>query len=422
MSYRSAVLLAVVLISVGCGGVDTPFAPRGAPAGGQGGAPADGEGGGASAKLEPGQCWTEHDCERGKGCKPGELVESATKNIDIFDSGTPGTCETPPPQQMLMLRGVSPLRFTQGGGSLDPANGDFVVEQGAFDVDFAVEVQGVTQAVALHGFELPAGYESLPGFGFYWMVDMHLRVVDPDDPDYDVECNLRFVHSGDVVGGVVRAPGEVVCSAHNWEPPQDPGDLGLLIEYELLPVEPNPGPGDTNGKVCSHSALPAGVQSAVGSVACQGIAGDRPVFEVRIAAEPLGPVEGDTTFEVHAQLVNPEEIVDTFTDVLGAAVLAEATVELNQVGAGDPTTLAVDTPCDIDYDADPNDNGTPGPIVMTTEVGGAVWTVVDGSITVEATDVSFRLSSGVVVALSTGGDYPSCTWLEVPRLTFGSGG
>lgn len=411
MSYRSAVFLAVVVISGACGS-DAPFA--------RGGAPSGGEGDDANAKLEPGQCWTEHDCETGEACKPSELIDSATKNIDITESGTPGMCETPPPQQMLMLRGVSPVRFTTGGGSLDPANDDFVVEQGAFDIDFAVEVQGVTQAVALEDFELPAGPSSLPGFGFHWMVDMHLRVVDPHDPDYDVECNLRFLRSGDVEGGVAREPGKVVCSTNNWQPPQDPGDPGLLIEYEMVPVEPDPEPVDPNGKVCSRSALQADVQSAVGSVACQGLAGDSTVFEVRIAAEPLGPVEGETAFEVQAQLINPEEVVDIFR--LETAVLAEASVELSPVNAGDPITLAVDAPCEIDYTEDPNGNGTPGPISITTEAGAVVWTAVDGSITVEATELSFRLSSGVIVTLSTGGAYPVCTWVEVPRLTFSSGG
>ncbi len=59
-------------------------------------------------------------------------------------------------------------------------------------------------------------------------------------------------------------------------------------------------------------------------------------------------------------------------------------------------------------------------VYYTTEAGAAVWTAVDGSITVEATEMSFRLVSAVEVAVSTGGANPSCTWVEVPRLTFGS--
>jgi hypothetical protein len=323
---------------------------------------------------------------------------------------------------MLMLRGVSAVRFSTDGSALNPAVDDFVVESGAFNIDFAVEVQGVTQAVELEGFELPAGYDSLPGFGFYWMLDMHLRVADPHDPDYDVECKLRFLRSGDVLGAVAREPGKVVCSTHNWQPPQGSGDPGLLIEYEMLPVEPDPGPVDANGNACNRSALPASVPSSVGAVACQGIAGDSTVFEVRIAAEPLGPIGGETAFEVQAQLVNPEEIVETFIPVLGQTVLAAASVELSQVNVGKPIVLAVDTPCEPNYTEDPNNNGTPGPTAMTTEAGTATWTAVNGSITVEATELSFRLVSGPNVTLSTGGSYPSCTWIEVPRLTFGASG
>ncbi|MBW1758656.1 MAG: hypothetical protein JRJ80_21175 [Deltaproteobacteria bacterium] len=210
MSYKSTAFLAVVLMSSACAG-ETPFAPGLVPGGGEGG---DG-GGGANTKLEPGQCWTGRDCELGEACKPSEYTESAAKNIDITESGTPGSCEAPPPEQMLMLRGISAVRFTQGGSSLDPANDDFVVEQGVFDIDFAVEAQGVTQALKIEAVELPFDPGSV-GFGFYWTLDMHLRVVDPLDPDYDVECNLRFLRSGDVEGGVARGSGKVVCSTNNW--------------------------------------------------------------------------------------------------------------------------------------------------------------------------------------------------------------
>lgn len=53
------------------------------------------------------------------------------------------------------------------------------------------------------------------------------------------------------------------------------------------------------------------------------------------------------------------------------------------------------------YSRDPDENGTPGPVVVTTETATAVWTAVDGSITVEATDIAFRLAQQLEVHVST---------------------
>lgn len=424
MGYKLFVVLAVVLMVAGCGDNGVPYASGTLP-------PSNGNdvGPDGAPKLGPGQCWIGQDCERGEACKPSELIESAAKNLSITHTGTPGECETPPSQQMVWVTGVSPIRFEQGDGSLDPSSDDFVVDHGLFDIELAVEVQGTTQAVE-GGFELPAGPGEVPGFGFFWMVDMRLRVVDPNDPDYDVECNLRFLRGGDALGGVTRGAGVLVCSNDNWQAAEDAGDPGLLIEFEIVPVEPLPAPIDANGKMCSSAELSADAVSAVGSVACRSFSGeDSPMFEVVVSARPLGRIGAETTFEVQAQLVHPEDLVIQYIDIadLENAVLADAAVYLDQVNGSSPTMLAVDAPCELDYSRDPDEDGTPGPVVMTTETATAVWTAVDGSITVEATDIAFRLAQPLEVHVSTDPSAygtpvadPGCTWLEVPRLTFPS--
>ncbi len=143
-------------------------------------------------------------------------------------AGAPGACMLRPPLAFGGLFTISPVRFTDGGGS--PATDDFVVESGVFDGTLMVDQDGETMALDAPGATLPANLSV--GFGFYWQLGIYIRVVDPNDPGYDVECNVAFLRSGEVVGGVIREPGKVLCSTSNWQSPQDPGDPGLLIEYE----------------------------------------------------------------------------------------------------------------------------------------------------------------------------------------------
>lgn len=101
-----------------------------------------------------------------------------------------------------------------------------------------------------------------------------------------------------------------------------------------------------------------------------------------------------------------------------------ASVELNQSGEKEPTTLGIQTPCIFDAMHDQDADGTPGPTAMTTEVDSAVWSVIGGSITIEATHMSIVVSGvpcGSECVLSTNGPDPNCTWVDVPRLTFGVG-
>jgi len=177
--------------------------------------------GDSAIKLNRGECWIEHDCATGQSCMHSEFF--------LDRAGTPGVCLLHPSAELVRLSTVSPVRFTDGGSSPDPATDDFVVEPGVFDITFMADQDGWTQAFYPTDWALPS---PAPGFGFRWQLGIYIRVVDPDDPDYDIECKVAFLRSGDVVGGMVREPGKVLCSTNNWQSPQDPGDPGLLIEYE----------------------------------------------------------------------------------------------------------------------------------------------------------------------------------------------
>jgi hypothetical protein len=66
---------------------------------------------------------------------------------------------------------------------------DFVVEPGTFDGTFIIDQGGRTQAFDLSSFALPVELGG-GGWGFHWQFGMYIRVVDPNDPGYDIECNV----------------------------------------------------------------------------------------------------------------------------------------------------------------------------------------------------------------------------------------
>jgi hypothetical protein len=239
MKNKSPLLLALALVAAACGDTGAPHYstnPESTPVPGDDSPPpASGdpeslpgpEGwrtvdlhSDSAIKLNSGDCWDPHDCETGESCMHSEFFLTRT--------GTPGVCMLRPASEMMGLLTISPVRFTDGGGS--PATDDFVVEPGVFDGTLMVDQDGHTAAFDAPGVSLPFGLGA--GFEFSWQVGIHIRVVDPNDPGYDIECNVAFLRSGDVVGGVIREPGKVLCSTNDWQPPQNPGAPGLSLEYE----------------------------------------------------------------------------------------------------------------------------------------------------------------------------------------------
>jgi|GEM_PF-4322059 len=241
MKISSPLLLALTLLAVACGDAGSPPPPgdfNGSPVPGDAGATPDPEIPGSPSapdgwrkvdlyadselKLNPGECRNEQDCDTGESCQHDAFFRDRSITL--------GVCLPRPSIEYMGLLSVSPVRFTDEGGTRDPASDDFVVEPGVFDITFMVDQDGWTTSLDLPGFALPI--EPQVGFGFVWQLGMHIGVVDPNDPDHDIECNVGFFRSGDVTGGVIRAPGKVLCSTHNWQSPQAPSAPGLLIEYE----------------------------------------------------------------------------------------------------------------------------------------------------------------------------------------------
>ncbi|MGB5811121.1 MAG: hypothetical protein WBG86_11360, partial [Polyangiales bacterium] len=185
-------------------------------------------GGLGGAGGEPGGCLDDPDCEPGEVCVteaydgvnlPGELG-------DLAD--TPGVCVVLPPQMQLSVITFTPMSFEDVEGVRDPRIDAYETLEGEFSITSNYVTFRFTDGPTLWGpWELP--YRSPPLRYYYtWQGEFTLRVDG-------IECNLVFGAGGAVLdGGIVRAPGEVLCSNSNWLPPQLPDALGLLVEYEVL--------------------------------------------------------------------------------------------------------------------------------------------------------------------------------------------
>jgi hypothetical protein len=99
------------------------------------------------------------------------------------------------------------------------------------------------------------------------------------------------------------------------------------------------------------------------------------------------------------------------------ALIGESSADVDEVGGDSPTNVPATVPCTADFTVDTNDNGSPGPVVVTTPAVVAAWTAVDGSIVLEAVDMTFAIIQPVPLTLSTAGMDAACTWVEQPTVT-----
>jgi hypothetical protein len=156
----------------------------------------------------------------------------------------------------------------------------------------------------------------------------------------------------------------------------------------------------------------------VGAVICDGLGVITIPIEVTLAAKPLGPIAGEVDFEVRAQQTLDEDTVGDLGALVQRATIGESTTDVDEVGGSDPVEVAATVPCQVDFSDDPDDNGLPGPVVITTPVATSAWTAIDGSIVLEAVDMTFTISQPVPLTLSTTGADPACVWVTRPILTF----
>ncbi|MDH3199456.1 MAG: hypothetical protein OEM15_01050 [Myxococcales bacterium] len=312
---------------------------------------------------------------------------------------------------LLEVTGVTPVRLTGDGSEVALAPHEALMSLTI--VQWNLDGESDTHTL-LEGARITVPFDvGSVGFGFGRQLELQFRL---SANDYDVRCNLVFDADGNVSGaarvdaGVGFEFGELLC-------PDERNGFGIVIGFR---VAENPRPPNLPSEadfVCDSTPLPTRGQTAVGSISCPSLdVNGLPAFQVRVWAEPLGPIGGETEFSVQAQLINPEEIVNVYRDFIGVVVLAEATIELAQIDGSNPITVAVDGPCELDYTL--GGSGTPGPVEMTTRIETARWTATNDSITVEATEMTFFLGSPAVTATTYPVPSPGCQWVDVPRLTF----
>jgi hypothetical protein len=155
-----------------------------------------------------------------------------------------------------------------------------------------------------------------------------------------------------------------------------------------------------------------------GTASCNGLDVITVPIEVVLAANAEAPLDGETSVDVQVSLNMSEETVAQL-GALGVqqATIGEASADVDEVGGSNPVNVPATVPCEVDFTADPDDNGAAGPIEVPTPVQTAMWTAVDGSIVIEAVDITFAITAPVPLNLSTAGAMPACTWEQKPSVT-----
>jgi len=204
------------------------------------------------------------------------------------------------------------------------------------------------------------------------------------------------------------------------------GTLGLLGCGEDSSTTPSGGSGGTAGsggeggaaEACgAGESLDESFATNEGSATCDGLGViDVPIILV-LAAKPAGEIDGTVDFEVQAQFILDEATVATIGALVQDATVNEVSAEVANTQGDDSITVAATAPCTVDFTEDTDDNGMPGPVVVTSPVTAGAWTAVDGSIVLEAAELTFNIATPPL-ALSTMGEDPNCIWDRIPTLTF----
>ena len=129
--------------------------------------------------------------------------------------------------------------FADASEGLNPATDEYVDVPGSFDITFVPHQDDNPPVGAGTGpnntlysnFALPADVPLGLGFERHLTLDFH--VVDLSGTHPNIECHLELSSNGLLSGAIVREPGVLVCSTHNWASPQSPEEPGLLLEYAL---------------------------------------------------------------------------------------------------------------------------------------------------------------------------------------------
>lgn len=202
---------------------------------------AGGAAGAARTSQELDECASDEDCEE-RVCIPMKF-----EGIPGGVVGKNGVCTELPAERYLKINKISPVRPTGDVVPRDPASDSCE--------SFASDWYDVSQSLRTFRFEgvpyaspdqqLP-GDPMLPQFRFRWQAEVILRVVagiKASMPIEDIECRLLVDSSGNLLdGGVLRGPGEILCSRTNWQAPESENQRGILVDLEVTetPEPANP--------------------------------------------------------------------------------------------------------------------------------------------------------------------------------------
>jgi len=178
------------------------------------------------------------------------------------------------------------------------------------------------------------------------------------------------------------------------------------------------GTGGDDGVVCGEGeSIDDSYMTGNGSVTCDGLGVITVPIGVTLAAKADGPIEGATDVDVRVQFTIDEDTVGELGALVQQALIGESSADIDEVGGDSATNVPATVPCTADFTVDTDDNGEPGPVVVTTPAVVASWTAADGSIVLEAVDMTFAIIQPVPLTLSTSGAEPACTWIEQPTVT-----
>ena len=175
------------------------------------------------------------------------------------------------------------------------------------------------------------------------------------------------------------------------------------------------GTGGTGGsglEACgADETLDETFTTAEGSVSCDGLGVVTVPIGVVLAAKPMGDITGDVDFDVQVQFIIDEATVGMLGGLVQTAEIDESSADLADAEGNGTVNVPATVPCSVDF--------TGGEaITVTTPATTGTWTAADGSIVLEAADMTFSIAMPVPLGLSTKDPDPACTWVTMPSITF----
>jgi hypothetical protein len=154
--------------------------------------------------------------------------------------------------------------------------------------------------------------------------------------------------------------------------------------------------------------------TSVGVVNCNALDVIQVPIEVVLAAKSESADGSEADVRISLNL--DEDTIGDLGALVQEALIGEASADVGDVPLTGGVNVPADVPCTIDFTADPDENGTAGPVEVVTPAVVNTFTAVDGSTVVEVLDITFAISQPVPLTLTTKGDDAACTFETVPSV------